>query len=97
MLVCCYVENIGLERLDHNRVGTMDYHVIAESIVHQGRRLLVGCDGEGYIQLAIGTDPIAMPEHDFVRLLAMRHYRIVPADLHLDQLATLRDRDQVAD
>ena len=97
MLDFRYVARIGVERFDRYKVDTMDYQVIAESAIHQGRRLLVGGDGDGYIQLAMGTDPIAVPEHDFVRLLAMRHYRIVPADLYLDRFAPLTVRDQVAD
>jgi len=92
-----YVVRIGVGHFDRHKVDTMDYQVIAESIIHLGRRLLVGGDGDGYIQLAIGADPIAVPEHDFIRLLAMRHYRIVPADLYLDRFPPIAVRDQVAD
>lgn len=74
----------------------MDFQIIAESVVHPGRRLLVGRDGDGYIQLDMGAEPIAVPEHDFVRLLAMRHYRFIPTDIYLDQFAAMSDQDQIA-
>ena len=97
MLDLRYVACVRSERSDRHGVETMDYQIIAESNIHPGRRLLVGCNGDGYIQLAIGAEPIAMEEHDFVRLLVMRHYRLVPAILHLDRFAPFGLRDQVAD
>jgi hypothetical protein len=75
----------------------MEFQIIAESVIHPGRRLLVGSDGDGYIQLELGTAPIAVPEHDFVRLLAMRHYRFVQSDLDLALLEASQERIQVAD
>jgi hypothetical protein len=53
------------------------YRVVAESMVHSGRRLLVNRHGTGYIQLDQHSVPIAMPDEDFARLCAMRHYRAV--------------------
>ncbi len=55
----------------------MDYKIIAESTVHSERRLLIGREGRGYIQLDASSKPIAVPERDFARLRSMRHYRPV--------------------
>ena len=74
----------------------MDYQIIAESNVHPGRRLLVGRDGDGYIQLETDAAPIAVPEHDFVRLLAMRHYRFIQSDIYLDPIAVMGGQYQIA-
>lgn len=74
----------------------MDYQVVAESAVHPGRVLMVGCDGDGYIMLETGTAPIAVPELDFVRLLAMSHYHFVEADLNLSHIEAAMERYQIA-
>jgi hypothetical protein len=74
----------------------MNFRIIAESDVHPGRRLLRGRDGDGYIQLASDTEPIAVPEHDFDRLRAMRHYRSVASDPSYDPLAAMSGQEQVA-
>lgn len=55
----------------------MDYKIIAESTVHSDRRLLIGGEGRGYIQLDASSRPIAVPARDFARLRSMRHYRPV--------------------
>ncbi len=55
----------------------MDYQVVAESIVHQDRRLLIGREGNGYIQLDSSSLPIAVSDRDFARLRMMGHYRPV--------------------
>ncbi len=57
----------------------MDLQVIAESVVHSERRLLVGREGRGYIQLDSSSLPIEVPRHDFERLRSMGHYRTVTA------------------
>ncbi len=56
----------------------MNFQVIAESIVHSDRRLLIGREGRGYIQLDASSMPIAVSERDFARLRAMQHYRPTP-------------------
>jgi predicted transcriptional regulator len=55
----------------------MDYQIIAESILHSERRLLLGRDGRGYIQLDSITAPLEVSQQDFERLRSMRHYRSV--------------------
>ncbi len=55
----------------------MDYQVVAESIVHPDRRLLIGREGTGYIQLDGSSPPIAVSDRDFARLRMMAHYRSV--------------------
>ncbi len=57
----------------------MNLQVIAESIVNNERRLLVGHEGRGYIQLDSSSLPIEVPPHDFERLRSMGHYRPVAA------------------
>jgi hypothetical protein len=74
----------------------MDYQVVAESVVHPGRVLMVGRDGDGYIKLETESTPIAVPELDFVRLLAMSHYRFVEADLNLSHIGVAVERYQIA-
>ena len=77
----------------------MDFQIVAESVVHPGRRLLVGRDGDGYIQLSMDDTPIAVPEYDFVRLLAMRHYRFIQTEIHAELLPPImvhQHHDQIA-
>lgn len=53
----------------------MDFEVIAENALCPGRRLLVGSDGSGYLQLGAAQAPIPVSDDDFARLQAMSHYR----------------------
>lgn len=55
----------------------MDLQIIAESVVHSERRLLIGREGRGFIQLDASSMPIEVPADDFARLRAMHHYRPV--------------------
>lgn len=54
-----------------------DFQVIAESAVHRGRRLLIGSDGNRYIQLDIAEPPVQITCADFQRLQSMGHYHPV--------------------
>ena len=54
-----------------------ELHVVARSRVHHTRRLLVDAAGAGYIQLHPTARPVAVPDPDFRRLRAMRHYEPV--------------------
>jgi hypothetical protein len=61
----------------------MDLQIIAESVVHRERRLLIGREGRGYIQLDSSSKPIEVPEEDFARLCAMQHYRTLVSTIGL--------------
>jgi hypothetical protein len=81
---------------DQGGIAAMYYQIIAESDVHPGRRLLRGIDGDGYIQLEIDSEPIAVPQHDFDRLRAMHHYRPVTEDVAFDPLRVMSGQEQIA-
>lgn len=68
----------GSLRSEIDRYNAMDFQVIAESVVHRERRLLVGREGGGYIQLDSASLPIPVPDDVFARLRSMTHYRPVP-------------------
>lgn len=74
----------------------MNFQTIAESEVHPGRRLLVGHNGDGYIQLEADTEPIAVSKSDFLRLRTMRHYRSVTSEIYADPLAVLGEQEHAA-
>jgi hypothetical protein len=52
----------------------MDYQIVAESAIHRGRRLLIGSDGAGYLQVDPGIPPVLLSDADFARLRSMHHY-----------------------
>lgn len=54
-----------------------EYRIVAESVVHPGRRLLVNHLGEGFLQLGINAMPLPVSREDFDRLRRMEHYRPV--------------------
>lgn len=55
------------------------YRVIAESVIHPGRRLLMNRRGEGFLQLESDSTPQPVPPADFARLRRMSHYQPIQA------------------
>lgn len=54
------------------------YRVVAESMIHRGRRLLMNEQGDGFIQINDEALPLPLDRRDFARFMKMRHYRPTP-------------------
>lgn len=54
------------------------YRVVAESMVHRGRRLLMNDRGDGFLQINDEALPLPLDKRDFARFMKMRHYRPMP-------------------